>query len=298
MTRSCQNLAIGAGLILVAVLALAIACSSSGAGDSGPTGPSSFDFGSNDPFRVSAFGDSITFGVLEEQKRVTVGLATSNNYPNILQGQLRALNPAWRVVNRGVPGERTSEGVRRLPSILKADQPGFILIMEGTNDASAELRPDLIVGNLEAMVLAAKGNKTIPVLGTIPPNFRNDPQAQDIISKANPQIRTIAQVQQIVLAEIFDGMNDRSLFGQSPDRDPLHPNEEGYRVMANIWFEAMKRAMPGSIASSSSSSSSAASSSSASSSSSSEVGQSRAPRPPPPVAAETPVPGRQRTRRR
>ena len=43
------------------------------------------------------------------------------------------------------------------------------------------------------------------------------------------------------LAEIFDGMNDRSLFGQSPDRDPLHPNDQGYRVMANIWFSALTK---------------------------------------------------------
>jgi lysophospholipase L1-like esterase len=48
-----------------------------------------------------------------------------------------------------------------------------------------------------------------------------------------------------VLAEIFDGMYDRSLFGLSPDRDPLHPNEHGYQVMANIWLSALKQAIPG-----------------------------------------------------
>jgi hypothetical protein len=41
-------------------------------------------------------------------------------------------------------------------------------------------------------------------------------------------------VEGIVLAEIFDGMNDRTLFGVTSDRDPLHPNEQGNRVMANI----------------------------------------------------------------
>ena len=95
------------------------------------------------------------------------------------------------------------------------------------------------------MVERAKTNKTIPLLGTIPPNFRNDPCAQDVIFTTNGLIRTLAAAEGIVLAEIFNGMNDRSLFGLSPDRDPLHPNDEGYRVMANIWFSALKRVIPG-----------------------------------------------------
>jgi lysophospholipase L1-like esterase len=95
------------------------------------------------------------------------------------------------------------------------------------------------------MVERAKTNKTIPLLGTIPPNFRNDPCAHDVIDEANGLIRGLASVEGIVLAEIFDDMNDRSLFGLAPDRDPLHPNEEGYRVMANIWFSALKRVIPG-----------------------------------------------------
>jgi lysophospholipase L1-like esterase len=116
---------------------------------------------------------------------------------------------------------------------------------EGTNNASRCDDAVLIVERLRTMVERAKTNKTIPLLGTIPPNFRNDPCAHDVIDEANGLIRGLASVEGIVLAEIFDDMNDRSLFGLAPDRDPLHPNEEGYRVMANIWFSALKRVIPG-----------------------------------------------------
>ena len=194
----------------------------------------SFDFGTNDSRRVSAFGDSITFGVLELRLKGS-GLATSSNYPAILQNMLRGVDKAFRVTNRGVPGERTSSGVTRVPGVLAADRPGFLLLMEGTNDASHDDDPSFIVANLETMVIRAQTNKTIPVVGTIPPNFRHDPTAQDIIDSANTLIRRMAQSHHIVVAEIFDGMNDRSLFGQSPDRDPLHPNERGYAVMAGIF---------------------------------------------------------------
>ena len=42
-----------------------------------------------------------------------------------------------------------------------------------------------------------------------------------------------------------NGMNQRDLFGIAPDRDPLHPNEHGYAVMADIWYNAMLQAIPG-----------------------------------------------------
>jgi lysophospholipase L1-like esterase len=210
----------------------------------GTTTASSVNFGSNNPQTVAAFGDSITFGVLEE-RRLRAALDTSNNYPNVLQGLLQRLDPAWRVINRGRGGEVVQDGATRIGDVLHSDRPGFILIMEGTNNASRCDDAVFIVERLRTMVERAKANRTIPLLGTIPPNFRNDPCAHDVIDAANGLIRGLASAEGIVLAEIFTGMNNRSLFGLAPDRDPLHPNEEGYRVMANIWLAALKQAIPG-----------------------------------------------------
>ncbi len=244
-------------LLLVAA-AVAVGCGSGGSKTTAPTAPStrtpaSFDFGANDALRASAFGDSITQGELGDvglRPRIpgllTSPLLTRNNYPNNLQSMLRGLNPGWRVVNRGRGGELTRDGLGRLPGVLNADKPGFVLIMEGSNDATRELSAGTIVGNLDAMVGLAQNNHSVPVLATIPPNFRDDPGAQRIIAEANTMIRSLAAARGVVLAEIFDGMNDRALFG-SPDRgirDPLHPNERGYVVMAGIWFDAMQRAIP------------------------------------------------------
>ena len=221
-----------------------------GGHSSDSTGPSStstagqFDFGSNNPRVADAIGDSITFGTLEERK-IGFGLDTANNYPNDLQKLLQKLDPSWRVNNRGVGGEFVQDGAARIGLVLAADKPGFILIMEGTNNASHCDDAALIVNNLKKMVDAAKANKTIPILGTIPPNFRSPTCAQDVIDEANGMIRGLAAAEGIVLAEIFDGMNNRALFGLAPDRDPLHPNEQGYAVMANIWFNALKQAIPG-----------------------------------------------------
>jgi lysophospholipase L1-like esterase len=227
-----------------------LAAAGCGGGKSSPTSasqtPASFDFGGNDPKKVVAFGDSITFGFLDLQRR-GFRLTTSNNYPNILQGQLRSLDPAWRVVNRGVGGEHSGEGAARFGSILHIDQPGFVLILEGTNDAHQCMDSRALINNLASMVRTAQGNKTIPIIGTIPPSFRNNPCADDIIAETNANIHSLAASSNVVVAEIFDGMNQRDLFGISPDRDPIHPNEQGYRVMADIWFQAMMQAAPGGL---------------------------------------------------
>jgi acyl-CoA thioesterase-1 len=219
-----------------------------------PTGTSTqtaadFDFGGNDPKKVTAFGDSLTEGVLELKRRGlgirTLGLTTANNYPALLQGKLQALDSAWRVVNRGQGGEHTFQGVGRLPSTLGSDKPGFVLIMEGANDAEACLDTNVATNNLRNMVRIARSNRSIPIIGTITPSFRNNSCADDFISTVNNNIHGFASGEGVVVAEIFNGMNNPSLFGQAPDRDPLHPNEQGYRVMADIWFQAMLQAIPG-----------------------------------------------------
>jgi lysophospholipase L1-like esterase len=224
-------------------------------GGGSTTGPSSFNFAQNDPHGVTAYGDSITVGELGEQRRSlslgrpgrVLGLVTSNNYPALLQEMLQGRDPAWHVSNRGVSGELTRDGLARLAGVLAADRPGYVLIMEGTNDADRGTDPAIIVANLDAMVGQAKANNTLPIIGTIPPIFRNDPGAQSVVARANDQIRSLAQSRKITLAEIFNGMNDRSLFGTEPPQgsgDPLHPNDRGYAVMARIWFDAVQKTIP------------------------------------------------------
>jgi acyl-CoA thioesterase-1 len=230
----------------VALLAAAGCGSHSSASTSSSQTGASFDFGSNDPKKVDAFGDSITAGVLELKRR-DLKLTTANNYPALLQGKLQGLDPAYRVINRGKGGEQTFEGLARIGSVLPIDRPGFILIMEGANDASQCQDSGSLVNNLRSMVQRAKANKTIPIIGTITPNFRHDDCAHDVIDQANDGIRALAGAENIVLAEIFNGMNNRDLFGIAPDRDPLHPNEQGYAVMADIWFQALLQAIPGGV---------------------------------------------------
>jgi lysophospholipase L1-like esterase len=230
------------GLVLLAVAGCGGGSSNSTASSARTS--SDFDFGGNNALKATAFGDSMTKGVLELKRR-SFGLTTANNYPALLQSKLRTLDPAWVVVNRGVGGELTADGARRLPGTLQSDRPGYVLILEGSNDAQRCTSSAAVAGNLHGMVQTAKANRTIPLIGTLPPNFRHNACADIVIAEVNNAIRSIAAAEGIVMADIFNGMNNRALFGVSEGRDPLHPNELGYAVMADIWFQAMLQAIPG-----------------------------------------------------
>jgi lysophospholipase L1-like esterase len=241
--------------MLGALLALGLVTTGCGGGGAttSSTGdtrvPTTFDFGGNDRLKVTAFGDSITLGELGERSLLRRGSprrVTSANYPNQLQAMLRGLDPGWRVVNRGVGGETSDAGRQRLSGALGSDHSGFVLLMEGTNDSERGVSPDTIAANLDSMIGIAEGSHAVAIIGTIAPNFRNDPGSRAVIDEANRKIRDLAQRRRVTLAEIFNGMNDRTLFGTPEEgiNDPLHPNERGYAVMAGIWFDAMQKTIP------------------------------------------------------
>lgn len=228
----------GAGRVALGALALTLAACGGGGGGVPTTSTAAsgtgFDFGGNDPYRVVAFGDSITLGTIDE------GVKAARPYPTQLQAMIRGLDARYRVVNRGVGGEDTREGLRRFGTVIAKDRAGYVLVMEGTNDATLHESPAVIVGNLRTMIEQARASSTIPVLATIPPNFRSSPEPRRVIEETNPLIRALARELGVVLAEIHDGMNDPALFFS---RDPLHPNQRGYDVMAGIWFGAMQEAI-------------------------------------------------------
>jgi acyl-CoA thioesterase-1 len=103
---------------------------------------------------ILAFGDSLTYGT---------GAAAGQSYPDIL-GQLID-RP---IVNVGVPGEVSADGLNRLPAILAKYNPSLVILCHGGNDFLRRFDLKEIGNNLKAMVALIRSQGADVVLVGVP----------------------------------------------------------------------------------------------------------------------------------
>jgi lysophospholipase L1-like esterase len=185
------------------------------------------------------FGDSITYGYIDRLPTPDLG------YPPRLAIILNQNFGPTEMINEGIGGEATPEGLARIDSVLAAHPARYILIMEGTNDVIRNtLSMDTSVFNIREMVRKCREAGVFPTITTIVP--RRD------WAWSNPQVRTRQfylndQIRQIP-AELnvsFIDMDQLFLHYPAADggllavlsNDLKHPSEKGYQFMAETWFE-------------------------------------------------------------
>lgn len=163
---------------------------------------------------ILAFGDSLTFGV---------GTEPANSYPAIL-AELSGLD----VINAGISGETTEEGLQRLPLELDRTYPDLLILIEGGNDILQNKSESTIKSNLSKMIELAH-SRDIPVVLIGVPQKR-------LFSDSAPLYQELAEDYQLV----FDGDLIGSLI-RSPSlkSDHVHFNTEGYRKMAESIYELL-----------------------------------------------------------
>lgn len=112
------------------------------------------------------FGDSLTAGR---------GTDVGESYPDYLQGDLDALGYRYRVVNEGISGDTTKDGVARLDHILSL-KPAVVVVEFGGNDGLRGLPIADTRANLDRIVGTLKANGIQVALAgiTLPPNYGPD----------------------------------------------------------------------------------------------------------------------------
>lgn len=157
--------------------------------------------------KILAFGDSLTYGT---------GALPEHSYPVVLQAMIER-----EVVNGGVPGEISADGLKRLAIWLKEYEPKLVIICHGANDSLRALSEEKAADNISAMVKLAR-DQGIDVLLVAVPKFglmRTPPEFyEDIARKFN------VPIERHVLEDIEGNDALKS--------DAVHPNAEGYRLMA------------------------------------------------------------------
>jgi lysophospholipase L1-like esterase len=198
--------------------------------------PLTLTIGRNRPNVYMAFGDSITDGD---------GARTTEGYRDVLQEQLQQYFNRGTVVNEAIAGTRSDRGADRIGESLMHSRPAYSLILYGTNDwnrleCKVEF-PCFTVSSLRAMIASARALESLPVIATIIPINPGDAQAperNEWVARMNDLIRPMVRQERAVLADLH------AAFLKDPDArqlfsDRLHPNDQGYRVIAAEYFRAI-----------------------------------------------------------
>jgi acyl-CoA thioesterase-1 len=115
------------------------------------------------PPRIVVLGDSLTAGL---------GIPRDQAYPALLERKLREAGSTLEVVNAGISGDTTADGLRRVTWSLEGDVRLLILAL-GANDGLRGLPPPQMKANLQSIIHRAR-QRAIPVLLVgmeAPPNY-------------------------------------------------------------------------------------------------------------------------------
>ena len=209
-------------------------------------------------FRWLAFGDSITVGWSDD-------INPSGGYPGRLENDLGCTPSTCRVVEKGLSGETTAEGVTRIRQVLNNSGPepyDVALIMEGTNDIFqpnniSNVSIPTIMFNLNQMATKAEKAGTEAVLASIiwlHPGGRHGTSRDQLVEDLRDRISRSARNNSRLFADTWSrlcpdgpdqhGHSQNACFWNHDhywlnDGQPDivgHPNSSGFRMIADEFF--------------------------------------------------------------
>lgn len=163
---------------------------------------------------ILAFGDSLTVGV---------GASEESSYPAIL-----AELSGREVISAGISGEETSQGAKRLVSVLDEVQPSLVVLLQGGNDILRNRNSKQIKSNLASMIEAIQSRKIDTILVGVP--------EKKLFSDVAPFYEELASEYNLVFAD--DVLSDL-LRNNEFKSDAVHLNQRGYRLLAESIHELL-----------------------------------------------------------
>ena len=166
---------------------------------------------------VLAFGDSLTYGT---------GAERQESYPAVLSQIIDR-----QVINAGQPSELSEAGLKRLSGLLDHHQPALLILCHGGNDLLRRKPSAHAEENLRQMVFMAR-SRGIPVVLIGVPSPGLWLSAADFYEKIATDMGIPYQGE--VLPEILGENGLKS--------DMVHPNSDGYRIMAESIAALLRKA--------------------------------------------------------
>jgi lysophospholipase L1-like esterase len=195
---------------------------------------------------IIALGDSTTAGTPGFKSPIEAPPDGTGNVESQYAYWLLKTHPDWRVLNRGINGERSDQIRARFARDAAQPKPAVVVIIAGVNDVYQGRSAETVERELEAMYDAARAAKIAVVAGTIIPYNTASADANARMHAINEWIRAYAasHPDAVVLCDTraavaAPGQPDRLV--SSPDG--LHPSPDGYKLMANALEPAIRAAL-------------------------------------------------------
>lgn len=178
------------------------------------------------PLKILALGDSLTSGY---------GLPPGEGFTDQLGQALKDAGVSARVINGGVAGDTSADGLARLDWSL-ADDPALVIIELGGNDALRGLDPKGTKANLDAILSKLQAqHRAILLTGMLaPPNL-----GDEYAASFNPIFPALAEQHGVVFYPFFlDGVAGNPSLVQS---DGIHPTAQGVAIIVQRILPALRQ---------------------------------------------------------
>lgn len=176
--------------------------------------------------KIVAFGDSLTYGY---------NLPETDSYPSALQSLLKSVD----VINYGVSGNTTEDGLRRIDEMLQEEEPNLVILSLGGNDFLRNIKTEKTISNLEKMIDKIKNNGSEVILLPVPnPSYFKKIVARITGLNDSPIYAEIAERKKV---PIVDNIFSDILVKDKYKIDFIHLNKEGYQLVAEKIYEELKK---------------------------------------------------------
>jgi acyl-CoA thioesterase I len=178
------------------------------------------------PLKILAMGSSLTQGY---------GLPPGTEFTTQLQQALKAQGIDAQVINAGVSGDTSSDGLSRLDWTL-ADHPDAAILEMGSNDMLRGVPPAVTEKNLRAMLTTFQKDH-IPVMFTGMQAQRN--LGPDYVTQFDTIYPKLAKEFPVIFYPFFlDGVALNPKLNQA---DGLHPNPAGVKIIVARMMPDVKK---------------------------------------------------------
>jgi acyl-CoA thioesterase I len=178
--------------------------------------------------KILAFGDSITAGYHLDRRLA---------FPALLEQMLKADGLPAEVINAGISGDTTAQGVQRIGWILKHHPKIDVVLLElGANDGLRALPLTSMKANLHKIIAEFKkaGARQIVLFGMKVTKNLSDRYREDF-EKTFP---TVAAEERVHYLPFF--LEKVAFHPELTLEDLIHPNEKGHQALAEALHAFLK----------------------------------------------------------